>query len=101
MDKFKAKMEKVFEMTDLGDMSYLLGMEVHQNQHEKFICQQKYAKEILKKFKMEERKPTTTPLNQKEMFCKEDGAEKVNEELYRSMIGCLMYLIPTRPGLLS
>ena len=52
MDKFKAKMEKVFEMTDLGDMYYFLGMEVHQNQHEIFICQQKYAKEILKKFKM-------------------------------------------------
>ena len=52
MDKFKAAMEKVFEMTDLGDMYYFLGMEVHQNQHEIFICQQKYAKEILKKFKM-------------------------------------------------
>ncbi|RVW25160.1 Retrovirus-related Pol polyprotein from transposon TNT 1-94 [Vitis vinifera] len=52
MDKFKAEMEKVFEMTNLGDMYYFLGMEVHQNQHEIFICQQKYAKEILKKFKM-------------------------------------------------
>ena len=101
MDKFKDEIEEVFEMTDLGDMSYFLGMEVHHNQHEIFICQQQYAKEILKKFKMEECKPTTTPMNQKEKFCKEDGVEKVNEELYRSMIGCLMYLIPTRPGLLS
>ena len=31
MDKFKDEMEEVFEMTDLGDMSYFLGMEVHQN----------------------------------------------------------------------
>ena len=65
MDKFKAEMEEVFEMTNLGDMSYFLRMEVHQNQHEIFICEQKYANEILKKFKMEECKPTTTPMNQK------------------------------------
>ena len=45
---------------------------------------------------MEECKPTSTPMNQKEKFCKEDGVEKVNEELYKSMIGCLMYLIATR-----
>ena len=31
MDKFKAEMEEVFEMTYLRDMSYFLGMEVHQN----------------------------------------------------------------------
>ncbi|WKA12871.1 hypothetical protein VitviT2T_030219 [Vitis vinifera] len=99
MDKFKAEMEKVFEMTDLGDMSYFLRMEVHQNQHEIFICQQKYAKEILKKFKMEKCKPIATPMNQKEKFCKENGVEKVNEELYRSMIGCLMYLTTTRPDI--
>ncbi|KAL6348561.1 hypothetical protein AAG906_016071 [Vitis piasezkii] len=86
MDKFKVEMEEVFEMTNLGDMSYFLGME-------------KYAMEILKKFKMEECKPTTTPMNQKEKFCKEDGVEKVNEELYRSMIGCLMYLTATRPDI--
>ena len=35
-------------------------------------------------------------MNQKEKFCKENGAEKVNKELYRSMIGCLMYLTTTR-----
>ena len=46
VNKFKAKMEQVFEMTDLDEMSYFLGMEVHQKQNEIFICQQKYAKEI-------------------------------------------------------
>ena len=63
VNKFKAEMEQVFEMTDLGEMSYFLGMEVHQKQNEIFICQQKYAKEILKKFKMEECKPTSTLMN--------------------------------------
>ncbi|RVX02654.1 Retrovirus-related Pol polyprotein from transposon TNT 1-94 [Vitis vinifera] len=94
--------EEIFveQPEDLGEMSYFLGMEVHQKQNEIFICQQKYAKEILKKFKMEECKSTSTPMNQKEKFCKEDGAEKVDEGLYRSMIGCLMYLTATRPDIM-
>ena len=45
---------------------------------------------------MEECKPTATPMNQKEKFCKEDGAKKVDERLYRSLISCLMYLTATR-----
>ena len=57
-------------------------------------------KNMQKKFKMEECKPTSTPMNQKEKFCKEDGAEKVYEGLYRSMIGCLMYLTATRPDII-
>jgi hypothetical protein len=45
-------MLNVFEMTDLGLMSYFLGMEVRQSNGGIFICQKKYAKEILKKFHM-------------------------------------------------
>jgi len=89
-------MMKVFEMTDLGEMSYFLGMEVQQNQRGIFISQQIYAKEILKKFKMEECKSMTMPMNLKEKFCKEDGDGKVDEAIYRSLIGCLMYLTATR-----
>ena len=46
----------------------------------------------MKKFKFEECKPMSTPMNQKKKFCKEDGGEKVDEGLYQSMIGCLMHL---------
>ena len=46
-------------------------------------------------------KPTAAPMNQKEKFCKEDGAEKVDEGLYRSLIGCLMYLTATRPDIMN
>ncbi|CAL5368182.1 unnamed protein product [Camellia sinensis] len=100
IDKFKEEMKDVFEMTDLGRMTFFLGMQVHQKQNEIFLCQHKYAKEILKKFNMQECKPTATPMNQKEKFCKEDGAEKVDERLYRSLIGCLMYLTATRPDIM-
>jgi peroxiredoxin family protein len=65
-----------------------------------FIGQEKYAKEILKKFQMENCKPTATPMNQKDKFSKEDGTARVNEEKYRSLIGCLLYLTATRPDIL-
>ena len=36
---FKQNMMKMFEMTDLGEISYFLGMEIKQTQNEIFICQ--------------------------------------------------------------
>ncbi|KAJ8633087.1 hypothetical protein MRB53_026423 [Persea americana] len=101
IDTFKKEMKDVYEMTDLGKMTFFLGMEVKQKHNETFICQHKYAKEILKKFNMEECKPAATPMNQKEKFCKEDGAAKVDERLYRTLIGCLMYLTATRPDIMN
>jgi hypothetical protein len=65
-------------------------------QEEIFICQKKYAKEILKTFHMNNCKSTSTPMNLKEKFSKNDGINKVDEGQYRSLIRCLMYLTITR-----
>jgi hypothetical protein len=100
VEEFKQKMMQVFEMTDLGLMSFFLGMEIKQSKEEIFICQKKYAKEILKKFHMENCKPITSPMNQKDQFSKEDGTARVDEEKFRSLIGCLLYLTATGPNIL-
>ncbi|WVY89497.1 hypothetical protein V8G54_035011 [Vigna mungo] len=97
IEEFKQEMKKLFEMTDLGLMTYFLGMEITQKKNEIFICQKKYAKEILKKFHLGECKPMNTPMNQKEKLIKEDGTDKVDEAYFRSLIGCLMYLTSIRP----
>ncbi|KAL5752411.1 hypothetical protein ACOSP7_022597 [Xanthoceras sorbifolium] len=76
-------------------------MEIKQNEYEVFICHKKYAKEILKKFKLEECKEMSTPMNSKEKLCKEYGIEKIDQAYFRSLIGCLMYLTTTRPGILN
>jgi len=39
-------------------------------------------------------------MNQKEKLCKDDGAHKIDEGYFRSIIGCLMYLTTTRPAIL-
>ncbi|XP_016690648.1 uncharacterized protein [Gossypium hirsutum] len=101
VNQFKLEMKKVFEMTDLGLMSYFLDIEIKQNQNEVFICQRKYAKEILRKFHMEDCKAMSTPMNQKEKLIKDDGSAKVIEAEFRSLVGCLMYLAATRPDILN
>lgn len=50
---------------------------------------------------IEECKATSTLMNQKEKLCKEDGANKVDEGYFRSLIGCLVYLIATRLDILN
>ncbi|XP_031257810.1 uncharacterized protein LOC116115815 [Pistacia vera] len=62
LDQFKSAMQTKFEMTDLGLMKYFLGMVISQTAGEIFVCQQRYATELLMKFGMENCKPVDTPL---------------------------------------
>ena len=101
VEKFKLEMIEVFEMTNLGLMTFFLGMEIKQSEHEVFIGHKKYAKEILKKFKLNECKEIRTPLNQKEKLNKDDGTSRIDQTYFRSMIGCLMYLTATKPNILN
>lgn len=82
------------------EMAYFLEMEIKQKNGEVFICQKKYAEEILKRFRVDEGKSVDTPMCQKEKLSKEDEAEKVDETFYKSLVGCLMYLTATKPDIL-
>ncbi|KAL0423821.1 UNVERIFIED_CONTAM: Retrovirus-related Pol polyprotein from transposon RE2 [Sesamum radiatum] len=84
---FKEDMMKTFEMSDLGLMHFFLGIEINQEKKGIFICQRKYTETLLKKFKMESCKTVTTPLVTGEKYQKEDGSQKVDGSMYRSLIG--------------
>ena len=73
VEKLKEEMTMVFEMSNLGLRKFFLGMEIKQGEHEVIIFQKKYAKEILKKFKLEECKEMNTSMNQKENICHKDN----------------------------
>ena len=49
---------------------------------------------------MEECKSVSTPLGKKEKLQKYDGGDLADEGLYRSLIGCLMYLTATRSNIM-
>ncbi|KAL0310316.1 UNVERIFIED_CONTAM: Retrovirus-related Pol polyprotein from transposon RE2 [Sesamum calycinum] len=97
---FKEDMMKTFEMSDLGLMHFVLGIEINQEKEGIFICQRKYTETLLKKFKMESCKTVTTPLVTGEKYQKEDGSQKVDGSMYRSLIGSLLYLTATRPDIM-
>lgn len=100
IQQFKDEMRCCFEMTDLGIMKYFLGMEVTQLSCGIFICQQKYASDVLRRFKMEECKPVGTPMATNLKLSKDDDTSKVDGSMYRSLVGSLLYLTASRPDIL-
>ena len=99
MEDFKKDMMSRFEMTDLGLMRYFLGIQVKQENGRISLSQEKYATDLLKKFNMSCCKPTCTPMIINEKLSRNDGAEKVDETIYRKLVGSLIYLTNTRPDL--
>lgn len=98
--QFKESMKKEFDMTDLGRMSYFLGVEVVQSAAGIFISQGKYAKEILERFGMDNSKPVDNPVVPGYKLCKKGSGDEVDATLYKQMVGSLMYLTATRPDLM-
>ncbi|CAH9132625.1 unnamed protein product [Cuscuta epithymum] len=99
LDGFKSAMTKEFEMTDLGKLQYFLGLEIRQNSKGIFLCQKKYAMDLLKRFHMEKCEVAKTPMNTNEKLQKCDGTERADERFYRSMVGGLNYLTHSRPDI--
>ncbi|KAM1556532.1 hypothetical protein TB2_040114 [Malus domestica] len=99
-EEFKRVMTKEFEMTDIGLMAYYLGIEVKQNEEGIFISQESYTKEILKKFKMDDCKPISTPVECGVKLTKHDQGESVDPTFFKSLVGSLHYLTCTRPDIL-
>nr|GEY65288.1 hypothetical protein [Tanacetum cinerariifolium] len=62
--------------------------------------QDKYVKDMLKKFDMESVRTATTPYEVPKHNSKDDPDDAVNVHLFRSMIGSLMYLTASRPDIM-
>lgn len=97
--EFREAMCSNFEMTDMGLMSYFLGLEVLQTGAGIFVSQKKYAADILKRFKMESCHPIKTPVEARLHLSKFDNSELVSPTYYQSLVGSLRYLTSTRPDI--
>ena len=98
-EKFRDSMKSQFSMTDLGKMRFFLGVEIKQFAGGIFIYQQKYAQDILIRFGMESCNNVCTPIVPGNKLVKDEKGRSVNVTEFRQMIGCLMYLLATRPDL--
>ncbi|OIT27606.1 hypothetical protein A4A49_39000 [Nicotiana attenuata] len=72
-----------FEMINVWLMSNYLGLEMKQMEKEIFISQEKYSKEVLKKFN--DCKPLNTPMENGTKLSKFDNGEKVDSTLSKAL----------------
>ena len=98
--EFGDMMSKEFEMSMIGELNYFLGFQIKQLKEGTFIHQEKYTRDILKKFKMEECKPIKTPMPTNGHLDLDETGKSIDQKLYRSMIGSLLYLTASRPDIM-
>ena len=65
-----------------------------------FISQAKYTNDILKKFVMDKANPIKTPMPTNGHLALDQGGKDINQKVYHSMIGSLLYLCASRPDIM-
>ncbi|KAJ9540484.1 hypothetical protein OSB04_026990 [Centaurea solstitialis] len=94
-----AALTKEFDMTDLGTLTYFLGVSVTRSSNGLFLSQRKYAESILKRAHMENCKPIATPVDTNSKLSSTAGQLLSDSTAYRSLAGALQYLTFTRPDI--
>ncbi|XP_050136197.1 secreted RxLR effector protein 161-like [Malus sylvestris] len=96
IEECKCDMMRKYEMTDLGLLHHFLGICVIQQEGSIFIHQKKYALSLINKFGLKNCKSIIIPLPLTDKLIKDDGSEAIDEELYKRIVGSLLYLTGTR-----
>jgi hypothetical protein len=99
-EEFSRIMTQKFEMFMMGELKYFLGFQVKQLHEGTFISQTKYIQDILNKFGMKDVKPIKTPMGTNGHLDLDTGGKSVDQKVYRSMIGSLLYLCASRPDIM-
>ena len=97
---FVDSMTSTFEMSMVGELTYFLGLQIKQTKEGIFLSQTKYAINLLKKFKLEKSSHYKTPMGSTQKLSKDENGVDVDQTLYRSMIGSLLYLTASRPDIM-
>ncbi|XP_073309965.1 secreted RxLR effector protein 161-like [Primulina huaijiensis] len=104
----KRFLAKNFEMKDLGDASFVLGIQIHRDRSRGILrlSQKGYIDKVLKQYGMQDCKPTDTSVAKGDKFSlkqcpKNDFQEKEMQKIpYSSAVGSLMYAqVCTRPDI--
>eukprot|EP00253_Pinus_taeda_P033599 PITA_33599 len=88
-----------FDMTDLGLLHYCLGVEVWQTENNIFLSQCKYARNLVDRFRMQDCKPATTPMEPRLKVSTQSSSPLVDETLFKQLVRSLIYLTATRPDI--
>jgi hypothetical protein len=108
MDKLKAALHSEYEMKDLGEAKFVLGIEIERDRANRviYLNQQQYIENVLERFNMSDCKPVATPMeaNVKLTKSQSSSTDKERQEMaavpYQSAVGSLMYAMTcTRPDI--
>ena len=94
--EFSEEMKKEFEMSMVGELNYFLGLQVKQRKDGIFISQEKYVKNIVKRFGLDLKKHASTLMSSSTKLSSNLAGVEVNPTLYRSIISSLLYLTASR-----
>ncbi|GJZ68772.1 retrovirus-related pol polyprotein from transposon TNT 1-94 [Tanacetum coccineum] len=98
-DDFAKIMHDEFEMSMIVELNFFLGLQIKQMKDGIFFYQSKYIKEILKKFGLEDSKPTKTPISTEIKLTKDDEADSVDSSKYREAgIETIVYIDSDHAG---
>jgi hypothetical protein len=95
----KTILKNKFEMKDLGFLHYFLGLQVFQTNEGIFLSQSKYACDLLRRFHMDDCKPTHSPFQSGVKLTATCTSPEVDATLYRQLVGSLLYLTHTCPDI--
>jgi hypothetical protein len=97
--RVKHQLSSVFDMKDLGPLTYFLGIEIYRSADLVMLTQGKYTRKVLSQFRMSDSKPMSTPMESNVKLTADDSSEAVDATHYRKLIGSLIYLTITRPDI--
>ena len=81
------------------ELTFFLGLQVKQKKEGIFISQEKYARNIVKKFGLDFKIHAFTPMSSSTKLNVDSSRVEVSPTLYRSIFGSLLYLIASRPDI--
>jgi hypothetical protein len=87
-------------MSMMGELKFFHGFQIKQLEDGTFLSQTKFTHEILKKFGMDKAKPINTPMGTNGHLDLDMGGKSVDQKVYRSIIGSLLYLCVSRPNIM-
>ncbi|GJX72867.1 retrovirus-related pol polyprotein from transposon TNT 1-94 [Tanacetum coccineum] len=99
-NEFANLMTTKFKMSMMGQMSFSLGLQISQSPKGIFLNQSKYASKIIKKYGLLTSDYVDTRMVEKNKLDEDLQGIPVDAIFYRGMIGSLMYLTSSRPGLI-
>jgi hypothetical protein len=99
-DEFSKIMTDRFEMSMMGELKFFLGFQIKQLEDMTFLSQTKYTQDILKKFGMDKAKPIKSPMGTNGHLDLDMGGKSVDQKVYHSIIGSLLYLCASRPDIM-